>query len=120
MKRNGAVSITVMMAARQPWPVVEDVTIEGTHMLVILGNEVDTVIKYIRGGGVKMPQLTTYDDVAEDAAGADVLLAEQRASGKGDTTGEGHACPYNWKLPNAHPSLRLSLLPPLPFHSPPP
>ena len=101
MKRNEAVRIPALLAARQPCPVVEDVTIEGTHMLVILGNEVDTVIKYIRGGGVKMPQLTTYDDVAEDAARADVLLAEQRASGKVYTTGEGHDWPYNWKLVNA-------------------
>jgi hypothetical protein len=31
----------------------------------------------IRGSGVKMPQLVRYDEVAEGAARADVLLTKQ-------------------------------------------
>jgi len=52
----------------------------------------------IRGGGVTMPQLSTYEDLAEDAARADELLAKRRASGFQSTTGEGVDWPYNWKL----------------------
>jgi hypothetical protein len=107
MKQSEAIRIPALLAERQPCPVVEDVTIDGTHMLVIIGDEVDTVIKYIRGGGVKMPQLATYDEVAEDAARADVLLAEQRASGKVYTTGEGQDWPRNWKLASAQTAGRI-------------
>jgi hypothetical protein len=70
-------------------------------MLVILGDEVDTVIQYQRNGGAKMPQLSTYGDVAESAAHADELLAKQRASGRNNTTGEGVEWPRNWKLVEA-------------------
>lgn len=110
MKRSEAIRVPALLAARRPCPVVEDVTIEGTHMLVIIGDEVDTVIKYIRGGGVKMPQLAKYDEVAEEAARADLLLAEQRArqaSGKVYTTGEGHDWPRNWKLADAQAAGRI-------------
>ena len=101
MNEKEAKRIQALLAGRQPRPVWEEVTIEGTRMIVIIGNEVDTVIKYIRGGGVKMPQITTYKDVAEDAARADLLLAEERASGRSYTTGEGHDWPRNWKLEKA-------------------
>jgi hypothetical protein len=101
MKKSEADRIPALLSARQPRPVWEEVTIENTRLLVILGDEVDTVIKYIRGGGVKMPQITTYKDVAESAAYADVLLAKERASGRAFTTGEGHDWPRNWKLSKA-------------------
>jgi hypothetical protein len=101
MKKSEAERIPALLAARKPRPVWEEVTIEDTRMLVILGNEVDTVIKYIRGGGVKTPQITTYDEVAESAAHADELLAMERASGHTYTTGEGHDWPRNWKLAKA-------------------
>src|SRR5580658_5684960 len=67
-------------------------------MLVILGNEVDTVIRYNRSGGADMPQLSSYREVAESAAHADERLAKQRASGRTNTTGEGFDWPRNWKL----------------------
>ena len=80
---------------------VEEATIEGIHMLVILGDKVDTVIRYNRRGGADMPQLCTYPEVAEAAAHADERLAKQRASGRNNTTGEGVEWPRNWKLGEA-------------------
>jgi len=101
MKQSEAIRIPSLLAARWPAPVVEEAVIDGIRMLVILGSEVDTVIEYIRGGGAKMPQLSSYDEVAEDAARADVLLAKQRASGRRNTTGEGVDWPFDWKLARA-------------------
>jgi hypothetical protein len=101
MKQSEAVRIPALLAARQPAPVVEEAVVEGIRMLVIMGNEVDTVIQYTRGGGAKMPQLSSYDEVAEEAARADVLLAKQRASGRRNTTGEGVHWPSDWKLAKA-------------------
>jgi hypothetical protein len=101
MKQSEAVRIPALLAARRPAPVVEEAVIEGIRMLVILGNEVDTVIQYTRGGGAKMPQLSSYNEVAEEAARADVLLAKQRASGRRNTTGEGVHWPSDWKLAKA-------------------
>lgn len=48
-----------------------------------------------------MPQLSSYDEAAEDAARADTLLAKQRASGRRNTTGEGVHWPSDWKLAKA-------------------
>lgn len=98
MKQSEAVRIPELLAARQPRPVVEEANIEGTRMLVILGNEVDTVIRYNRNGAADMPQLASYPEVAESAAQADERLAKQRASGRTNTTGEGADWPRNWKL----------------------
>jgi len=101
MKRSEAIRIPALLAARQPPPTVEEATIDGIRMLVILGDEVDTVIQYQRNGGAKMPQLCTYPDIAESAAHADERLAKQRASGRKNTTGEGVEWPRNWKLAGA-------------------
>lgn len=98
MKESEAVRIPALLAARQPRPTIEEATIDGIRMLVILGNEVDTVIRYNRSGGADMPQLSSYRDVAESAAHADERLAKQRASGRTNTTGEGFDWPRNWKL----------------------
>ena len=70
VNQSEARRIPALLAARQPRPTVEEATIEGIHMLVILGNEVDTVVRYNRKGGADMPQLCTYPDVAEAAAHA--------------------------------------------------
>jgi hypothetical protein len=101
MKQSEAVRIPALLAARQPRPVVEEATIAGIHMLVIIGNEVDTVIRYNQRGGADMPQLSSYPEVAEAAADADQRLAKQRDSGRRNTTGEGKHWPYNWKLAKA-------------------
>jgi hypothetical protein len=101
LKQDEAVRIPTLLAARHPRPVVEEATIEGIHMLVILGNEVDTVIRYNRSGGADMPQLSSYPEVAESAAHADERLAKQRDSGRANTTGEGFHWPRNWKLADA-------------------
>lgn len=98
MKQSEAVLIPPLLAARVPRPVVEEATIEGVRMLVIIGNEVDTVIRYSRGGSADMPQLSSYPDKAEAGAHADERLARQRASGRRNTTGEGVDWPRNWKL----------------------
>ncbi len=60
MKQSEAIRIPALFAARQPRPIVEEASIEGTRMLVILGNEVDTVVPYNRNGGMDLPQLCTY------------------------------------------------------------
>lgn len=101
MKQSEAARIPALLSARQPRPMVEEATIEGIRMLVILGAEVDTVIQYLRGGGVVMPQLSSYKEIAEEAARADKLLAKQRASGRRNTTGEGVHWPRDWKLAEA-------------------
>jgi hypothetical protein len=101
MKRSEAARIPALLVARRPRPVVEEAVIEGTRMTVILGDEVDTVIRHTRGDGADMPQLSTYPEVAESAAYADERLAKQRASGRLNTTGEGTNWPRNWKLGKA-------------------
>jgi hypothetical protein len=45
MKQSEAVRIPALLAARQPRPTVQEATIGGIRMLVILGNEVDAVIR---------------------------------------------------------------------------
>lgn len=101
MKQSEAVRIPELISARNPRPVVEEITLQGVRMLVILGDDVDTVIQYQPDGGAKMPQISTYEEVAESAARADELLAKQRASGRTNTTGEGAHWPRNWKLAKA-------------------
>jgi hypothetical protein len=70
-------------------------------MIVIVGNEVDTVIRFSRGGSADMPQISSYPDKAEAAVYADQRLAKQRASGRRNTTGEGSDWPRDWKLDKA-------------------
>jgi hypothetical protein len=101
MKQREALRIPALLAARKPRPFVEEATIAGIHMLVIIGNEFDTVIRYNQRGGADMPQLSSYPEVAESAADADERLAKQRLSGRKNTTGEGKHWPYNWKLTKA-------------------
>jgi hypothetical protein len=101
VKQSEAMRIPALLAARMPTPVVEEAVIDGIRLLVIVGNEVDTVIQYTRGGGAKMPQLSSYNEVAEDAARAELLLAKQRSSGRSNTTGEGVHWPRDWKLAKA-------------------
>ena len=101
MKQSEAIRIPALLAARQPRQTVEEATIQGIRLLVILGDEVDTVIQYLPSGGVNMPQLSSYKEIAEEAARADKLLAKQRASGRRNTTGEGVHWPRNWKLAEA-------------------
>jgi hypothetical protein len=107
VKQSEAVRIPALLAVCQPRPVVEEANIEGTRMLVILGNEVDTVIRYNRNGAADMPQLASYPEVAESAAHADERLAKQRASGRMNTTGEGADWPRNWKLAAAKAAGRI-------------
>jgi hypothetical protein len=108
MKQSEAIRISALVAARQPRPVVEEASIEGIRMMVILGNEVDTVIRYNRNGAADMPQLASYPEVAESAAHADERLAKQRASGRVNTTGEGtDDWPRNWKLAAAKATGRI-------------
>lgn len=101
MKQSEAIRIPALLATRQPRPTWEEVTVENTRMLVIIGDEVDTVIRYRRSGGVDMPQLASYPEVAESGANADERLAKQRASGRVNSTGEGVDWPRNWKLASA-------------------
>jgi hypothetical protein len=98
MKSSEALRIPALLAARRPRQVVEQATVDGSQLLVIVGNEVDTVVRYNRNGGADMPQLSSYPEVAESAAFADERLAKQRASGRKNTTGEGIQWPRNWKL----------------------
>ena len=107
MKQSEAVRIPALLAARQPRPLWEEANVEGIRMLVILGDEVDTVIRYNRNGSVDMPQLASYQEVAESAAHADERLAKQRASGRVNTTGEGVHWPGNWKLAAAKAAGRI-------------
>jgi hypothetical protein len=101
MKRSEAARIRSLISAREPRPNVEEVVIERISMLVIIGNEVDTVVRYNRSGAADMPQLASYPEIAESAAYADERLARQRASGRANTTGEGKDWPRNWKLASA-------------------
>ena len=73
-------------------------------MLVILGDQVDTVIQYIRGGGVKLPQLASYKETAKAAAHADELLAKQHLPVAGiqlerDSTGRATGDSQRRRLP---------------------
>jgi hypothetical protein len=101
MKATEVVRISGLLAARRPPVNYEEVTIAGVRMLVILGDEVDAVIRFSSGGSADMPQLSTYPEIAESAAYADQRLAKQRASGRRNTTGEGRDWPRNWKLNKA-------------------
>lgn len=107
MKQSEAVRIPELLAARHPRPTFEETTIEGVRILVILGNEVDAVIRYSRNGAAEMPQLSSYPEIAEAAAHADERLAKQRASGRRNTTGEGADWPRNWKLAAAKTAGRI-------------
>jgi hypothetical protein len=101
MKATEAARIVGLLAARKPPVAYEEVTIEGVRMLVIIGKEADTVIRFSRGGSADMPQISSYPETAEAAAYADEKLAKQRASGRRNTTGEGNDWPRNWKLDRA-------------------
>jgi hypothetical protein len=101
MKASEAARIPELLAARRPLVTYEEATIEGVHMLVIIGNEVDTVIRFSRGGSADLPQISTYPDAAESAVYADQKLLKQRASGRRNTTGEGNDWPRDWKLDKA-------------------
>ena len=63
--------------ASRPAPAVEEAIIEGIRMLVILGDEVDTVIQYARGV-MNTPQSSFHEQVAEEAARADTQHWPQR------------------------------------------
>ena len=71
VKASEAARITGLLAGRRPSVKYEEATIEGVRMLVIVGNEVDTVIRFSRGGSADMPQLCSYPEVAESAAYAE-------------------------------------------------
>ena len=101
MKASEAGRISALLAARRPPVTYEEATIEGVRMLVIIGKEVDTVIRFSRGGSADMPQVCTYPEVAESAVYADQKLSRQRASGRRNTTGEGNEWPRDWKLDKA-------------------
>jgi len=101
MKASEAARVVGLVAARKPPVVYEELTIEGVRMLVIIGNAVDTVIRFSRGGSADMPQISSYPETAEAAAYADERLAKQRASGRRNTTGEGNDWPRDWKLDKA-------------------
>jgi hypothetical protein len=101
MKASEAGRISALLAARRPAVVYEEATIKGVRMLVIIGKEVDTVIRFSHGGSADMPQVCGYPEVAESAAYADQRLARQRASGRRNTTGEGNEWPRDWKLDKA-------------------
>jgi hypothetical protein len=98
MKASEAARIIALLAARKPPVAYEEVRIEGVRLLVIIGKEVDTVIRFSGGGSADMPQISSYPEVAEAAAYADERLAKQRASGRRNTTGEGSDWPRDWKL----------------------
>ena len=101
MKPSEAARIRELLADRQPPVIYEEATIEGVRMLVIIGKDVDTVIRFSRGGSADMPQVCSYPDVAESAVYADQRLSRQRASGRRNTTGEGNDWPRDWKLDKA-------------------
>jgi hypothetical protein len=48
MKQSEAVRIPTLLVVRRPRPVAEEAVIEGIRMTVILGDEVDTVIRHTR------------------------------------------------------------------------
>lgn len=95
MKASEAARIPALLAARRPPVKYEEARIEGIRMLVIFGDEVDTVIRFSRGGSADMPQISSYPEVAESAAYADQRFAKHRASGRSNSTGEGSDWPRN-------------------------
>ena len=101
MKASEAARIPELLAARRPPVIYEEATIQGVRMLVIIGREVDAVIRFSRGGSADMPQVSSYPEVAESAVYADQRLTRQRASGRRNTTGEGNDWPRDWKLDKA-------------------
>src|SRR5713226_5254266 len=101
MKASEADRIQGLLAARRPPVTYEAATIDGVRMLVIIGKEVDTVIRFSRGGSADMPQVCSYPEVAESAVYADQRLFKQRAPGRRNTTGEGRDWPHDWKLDKA-------------------
>lgn len=102
MKSSEVARIPALLASRRPRPIVEEATIQDVRMLVIIGDEVDSVIRYKRNGSADMPQLRSYPEVAESAAYADQLLAMQRKRSSGSYgTGEGKEWPRDWKLVKA-------------------
>jgi len=103
MKASEAARIVGLLAARKPPVAYEEVSIEGVRMLVIIGKDVDTVIRFSNGGSADMPQISSYPDVAEAAAYADERLSRQRASGRRNTTGEGGDWPRDWSWINQKP-----------------
>jgi hypothetical protein len=82
MKATEAARIPGLLAARRPPVIYEEVTIDGVRMLVIIGTDVDTVIRFSRGESADMPQICSYPEVAESAVYADQRLSRQRASGR--------------------------------------
>jgi len=50
MKASEAARIRGLLADRRPPVIGEEATIEGVRMLVIIGKDVDTVIRFSRGG----------------------------------------------------------------------
>jgi hypothetical protein len=78
MKASETARIPGLLAGRCPPVVYEEATIEDVRMIVIVGNEVDTIIRFSRGGSADMPQISSYPDKAEAAAYADQRLAKQR------------------------------------------
>lgn len=107
MKASETARIPELLAARRPPVIYEEATIEGVRMIVIINKEVDTVIRFSRGGSADMPQLSSYPDVAESAVYADQRLAKQRASGRRNRTGEGNDWPRDWKLDKAKAAGRI-------------
>jgi hypothetical protein len=101
MRASEAARIAGLLAARLPPVIYEEATIEGVRMLVIIGKDVDSVIRFTRAGSADIPQVSTYPEVAESAVHADEILARQRASGRRNTTGEGNDWPRDWKLDKA-------------------
>jgi hypothetical protein len=88
-------------------------------MVVIIGKDVDTVIRFSRGGSADMPQVCSYPDVAESAVYADQRLSKQRASGRRNTTGEGNDWPRGWKLDKARAANKIWYAEPRPTRLPP-
>jgi hypothetical protein len=100
MRANEAARIPELLSARRPPVIYEEATIQGVRLLVIIGKEVDTVIRFSRGGSADMPQVCSYPEVAESAVYADQRgqTACLRAQ---DTTSEGNDWPPDWKLDKA-------------------
>lgn len=57
---NYLIVIPGLLAGRRPPVVYEEANIEGVRMIVIVGNEVDTVVQFSRGGSADMPQISSY------------------------------------------------------------
>jgi hypothetical protein len=119
MKASEAARIHGLLAARRPPVIYEEATIDGVRMLVITGKDVDTVIRFSRGGSADMPQVCSYPEVAESAVYADQKLARQRVSGRRNTTGEGNDWPRDWKLDKARAAGKIWYAEPRPTPLPP-